>query len=253
MKTFSILGTGWLGLELAKTLKDTYSVKVSTRHESELKEYKDMGLNPYLLDEENLSALDSLLETDYLFINFPPRKSKNYIEFLEKIYSYKKILDIKKIIFISSTSIYANENYTFNEDSKNMNEKSLVFKAEQLIENKTDIVFRCSGLMGGRRIAGKYFANKETNNAEKKVNYVHRIDIIKATNFVLENDISGIFNLCSSSHPTRKEIYLYNAKKYEFVAPIFSNENENINRVIDGSKIEGLGFKYKYSNPFDFD
>ncbi len=31
----------------------------------------DEGLIPYLFNEQNLSNLDNLLETDYLFINFP--------------------------------------------------------------------------------------------------------------------------------------------------------------------------------------
>ena len=33
MKTFTILGTGWLGFELAKQFKNYYKVKVSSRNE----------------------------------------------------------------------------------------------------------------------------------------------------------------------------------------------------------------------------
>ena len=253
METFSILGTGWLGLTLANHLQNKYKVKVSTRHKTDLQKYEDMALYPFFLDEKNLDNLGELLDTDYLFINFPPSKFEDYIGFLKKIYSYNKISKIKKIIFVSSTSIYANENITFNEKSTDLKIDSLVYKAEELVKNKTDVIFRCSGLMGENRIAGKYFSNKHTNNAEKKVNYVHKTDVINATTFTLENDTKGVFNLCASSHPTRKEIYLFNSKKYAFKAPIFSDENINKDRIIVASKIEELGFKYKYSNPFDFD
>ena len=55
------------------------------------------GFFPSILNEEKLDLLNDLLDTDYLFINFPPSKSKNYLLFLEKIYSHKKVKDIKKV------------------------------------------------------------------------------------------------------------------------------------------------------------
>ncbi|RXJ69226.1 GDP-L-fucose synthase [Halarcobacter ebronensis] len=251
MKTFSILGTGWLGFALAKELKKDYSVKVSIRDLEKENQMISEGLEPYLLDENNLQNLDSLLNSDFIFINFPPKKSKDYITFLENIYSNKNILN-KKVIFISSTSIYKKEEGVFDEDSPLNESNSLVFKAENLIKNKTDIIFRCSGLMGYNRIAGKYFAGKSLDCEDSKVNYVHRDDVINATKFVIENDISGIFNLCSKVHPTKKEIYTYNAKRFGFEEPIFKNKKSYENKIIDGSKIESLGFRYKYPNPIEY-
>ena len=66
MKTFSILGTGWLGLALAKKLKNDFLVKVSTRDRQKEKELIDEGYSPYLLNEEEFDNLDKLLDTDYL-------------------------------------------------------------------------------------------------------------------------------------------------------------------------------------------
>lgn len=253
MKTISILGTGWLGLALAKSLKNRFEVKVSIRNEQKLKEMTDEGLIPYLFNEENLSNLDNLLEADYLFINFPPSKFDNYLSFLEKIYLSKKIDDIEKVIFISSTSIYPNETAVFKEEYKIFNPISKsVFDAEELIKKKTDVVFRCAGLMGYDRVAGRYFEGKSLDSEDVKVNYVHRDDVINATIFVIENDLNGIFNLCSSFHPSRKEVYLSNAKKHGFLEPIFKNKKEYKNRIIDGSKIESLGFRYKYPNPLEY-
>lgn len=253
MKTISILGTGWLGYALANKLKNDFNVKVSIRTNEKKEEYINEGLDPYLLNEENLDSLDELLECDYLFINFPPSKSNNYLEFLNNIYSHKNISKIKKLIFISSTSIYPNEQTIFNEDFEIRNPISQkVYDAEVLIKNSTDVIFRCSGLMGSNRIAGKYFAGKALDSEDVKVNYVHRDDVISATIFAIKNDIKGIFNLCASSHPSRKEVYLLNAKKYNFEKPIFENKKEYKNRIIDGSKIEKLGFEYKYPNPLEY-
>ena len=253
MKSISILGTGWLGFAFAKSLKEKYQVKVSIRTDEKKDLMINEGLIPYLLNEENLENLENLLDSDYVFINFPPSKSKDYLNFLNNIYSHKNISNIKKLIFISSTSIYPNEQAIFNEDFKIKNPISkAVFDAEELVKNKTDVIFRCSGLMGENRIAGKYFAGKVLDSEDVKVNYIHRDDVINASLFVIENDIKGVFNLCSKEHPTRKEVYLANAKKYNFEKPIFENKKEYKNRIIDGSKIQGLGFEYKYPNPLEY-
>lgn len=251
MKNFSILGTGWLGLALAKELKNDYQVKVSIRDVEKEKQMISEGLTPYLLDENNFGNLETLLNSDFIFINFPPTKSKDYLGFLEKIYS--NINQDNKIIFVSSTSIYSDKEGVYTENSLlSDSDSSLVYKAEELIKAKTDVIFRCSGLMGYNRVAGKYFAGKTLDSEDSKVNYVHRDDVINATKFVIKNDINGVFNLCSSFHPSKKEIYTYNARKFGFNEPIFKNKKSYANRIIDGSKIESLGFRYKYPNPIDY-
>lgn len=253
MKTFTILGAGWLGFELAKALKAKYKVKVSSRNNEKQKMYEDEGLTSYILNENDLDSLDQLLDTNYLFINYPPSKFENYLNFLEKIYSHKKIKNIEKIIFISSTSIYPNIEGNFDENYQIINPSSqIVYEAEKLIENRSNIIFRVSGLVGENRYFGKRSANKIVEFPQSLINFIHRNDVINATKFIIENNINGVFNLCSKQHPTKKEIYTFNAKKYDFATPIFLDNNFYLNRIINGSKIEELGFEYKYNDVFTF-
>ena len=253
MKAITILGTGWLGLELALDLKQKYKIKVSSRTAEKIKIYEDEGLASYILNEDNLDSLEQLLETNYLFINFPPSKFDDYISFLSKIYNHKSIKNIEKIIFISSTSIYPNIQGLFDEEYEIKESSSkLVFEAENLVKEKSDVIFRVAGLVGGSRYFGKRSANKVVEYPKTPINFVHRNDVIEATKFVIENDINGIFNLCSKEHPTKEEIYSFNSKKYDFEKPIFLDNKEFLNRLIDGSKIEKLGFIYKYNNAFEF-
>lgn len=253
MKAITILGTGWLGFELALELKQKYKVKVSSRTAEKIKIYEDEGLSSYILNEDNLDSLEQLLETNYLFINFPPSKFNDYVSFLSKIYNHKSIKNIQKIIFISSTSIYPNIQGLFNEEYEIKESSSkLVFEAENLVKEKSDVIFRVAGLVGGSRYFGKRSANKVVEYPKTPINFVHRNDVIEATKFVIENDIIGIFNLCSKEHPTKEEIYSFNSKKYDFEEPIFLDNKEFLNRLIDGSKIEKLGFIYKYNNAFEF-
>lgn len=253
MKTFTILGTGWLGLELAYQLKNQYNIKVSARNEEKSKSFENFDFSSFVLNEYDFSFLDELLDTNYLFINYPPSKFDDYLGFLDKIYKHKNIKNIEKIIFISSTSIYPNiegnfdENYLINDPSS-----KTVFEAEKLVENKSNVIFRASGLIGGSRYFGKRSANKVVEFPQSVINFVHRNDVINATKFVIEKNINGIFNLCSKEHPTKKEIYTFNSKKYDFEIPIFNDNKSFLNRVIDGSKIEKLGFEYKYNNVFEF-
>lgn len=253
METLSILGTGWLGFELAVVLQNNYKIKVSSRNEEKSRIYEDKGFSPFILNEEKLDSLENLLDTDYLFINFPPSKFNDYLSFLHKIYNHEKIKSIKKIIFISSTSIYPNIEGYFDENYMIENSSSeIVFEAEKLIQEKSDIIFRVAGLVGANRYFGKRSANKFVEFPNTPVNFVHRNDIINATKFVIQNDVSGIFNLCSNQYPTKKEIYSFNSKKYNFQLPIFSENRLFLNRKINGSKIERIGFRYKFSDPFEF-
>lgn len=253
MKTLTILGTGWLGFELARILKESYKIKVSSRNEEKLELYRKEGFSPYILNEEKFDFLDNLLDTEYLFINFPPSKFYNYLFFLNKIYNHEKLKDIKKIIFISSTSVYPNIEGYFNEDYKIEESSSeMVFEAEKLIKEKSNIIFRVAGLVGAERYFGKRSANKFIEFPNTPINFIHRNDIINATKFVIQNDISGIFNLCSNEYPTKKEIYSFNSRKYNFELPIFSQNEVFLNRKIDGSKIERTGFRYSFTNPFEF-
>ncbi len=253
MKKFTILGAGWLGFELAKELKNKYEVIVSARNNEKLLEYKNLGFVSYILNEEDFLSLDKLLDTDYLFINYPPSKFDNYLSFLEKIYLHDKIKTIEKIVFISSTSIYPNSEGIFDESSFiEIPSNKIVFDAENLVLNKTHIIFRASALFGENRIAGKRLANKIVDFSNTKINFVHRNDVIGATIFAIKNNLSGIFNLASKQYPTKEELYSFNAQKYSFEKPIFIDNGESMERIIDGSKIESLGFTYKYFDAFNF-
>lgn len=254
MKTFTVLGAGWLGFELAKSLRNKYKIKVSSRSEEKINIYKKEDFLPYILNEENISNLEYLLDTDYLFINFPPSKFKNYISFLNKIYNHKKIKSIEKVIFISSTSIYPKKEAYFTEEFKIVDSSNkVVYDAEKFLEDKTDVIFRVSALIGSNRIPGRRLSNKNLEFPKTKINFVHRKDVIAATRYVIDNNLKGIFNLCANSHPSKEDLYRSNAKKYSFETPIFSKNKEFLNRIIDGSKISRLGFKYRFENAFDMD
>ena len=91
-----IIGCGWLGLPLAKTLiLNNYKVKGSTTTKNKLEILKKEGIEPYLIEitENSISAsINSFLnELDILIINIPPKiRKEGLINYSKKIQSFVK-------------------------------------------------------------------------------------------------------------------------------------------------------------------
>ena len=97
-----IIGCGWLGLPLAKTLiLNNYKVKGSTTTKNKLEILKKEGIEPYLIEITENSISESiksfLNELDILIINIPPKIRKNsevnYSNKIQNIIAFSSYLD----------------------------------------------------------------------------------------------------------------------------------------------------------------
>jgi len=126
LKQISILGCGWLGLPLAQyLLKKGYTVKGSTTTSSKIEILEEAGINPFLiaLGEKVEGKIDDFLQdSEVLIIAIPPKLRKDLNEsFVAKIKGVVPFIEkstIKKIIFISSTSVYADDNSIVTEQTQ---------------------------------------------------------------------------------------------------------------------------------------
>lgn len=253
MKTFSILGAGWLGLELAKTLKDQFTIKLSARNELIQKAHTELGFESYVLTEGIYHNLDALFSCDYLFINYPPSKFKDYLQFINTLSQHPRFSTIEKVFFVSSSSVYPKASGMYDEKSEIVSSSNpLYYEAETSLHGKVHIIFRCAGLMGADRIAAKYYTNKRVTDGKSRVNHIHRIDVIRAVLFTIDKNLEGIFNLCAPKHPTKEEVFLYQCEQCHLAPPEFIDNLECTQRIIDGSKLEYLGFEYQFKNPMEF-
>ncbi len=98
MKTFSILGAGWLGLELAKTLKDQFTIKLSARNALIQTTHTELGFESYVLTEGIYNNLDALFSFEYLFINYPPSKFNDYLQFINTLSQHPRFSTIEKAL-----------------------------------------------------------------------------------------------------------------------------------------------------------
>jgi nucleoside-diphosphate-sugar epimerase len=235
----SILGCGWYGNALAKTLINTgIKVKGSTTSAHKTAHLAADGIEPYLVnflpDAESYDP--QFFNCDVLFICIPPKihagEAGDYIHKVSAIINAVKLHGVKNVIFISSTGVYADVSTEVNELSNpqpNTETGRTLFTAENLFQAepsfKTTII-RFGGLIGPNRDPGRFFAGKkDIPNGLAPVNLIHLDDCIGLTIAILHKNAFGyLFNACSPHHPTRADFYTQAAIKSGFETPQFIPE-----------------------------
>ncbi|HET8828263.1 MAG TPA: NAD(P)-binding domain-containing protein [Pelobium sp.] len=256
-----IIGCGWLGLPLAKALAECgFTINGSTTSPEKVKAIAESGIVPFLLQldsQKPVAVIGEFLNVDLLIINIPPGRSANSADFYVDKLAYLKseILKspVKKIIFISSTSVYAENNNLQTEESRDFGDSAIALRmlsAEnvftQLPNIKTTII-RMAGLIGPERHPGRFFAGKkDIPNGLVPVNLIHLDDCIGIIHKIILEDLwNEVYNGAAPSHPSKMEFYdlaskqLY-GKNADFVA------EKGAFKIIDSTKIISKGYPFKH-------
>jgi nucleoside-diphosphate-sugar epimerase len=108
-------------------------------------------------------------------------------------------------------------------------------------------------LTGYDRFLARHFAGKKgLPNGGWPVNLVHRDDVVEAINRLVLEKKSGIYNICAPNHPSKKDFYINQCKKYGYELPEFT-EDASTGKVVSTAKLlEETEFQYKFPDPFDF-
>lgn len=268
--TISILGCGWLGLELGKSLvQKGFQVKGSTTTTEKLSIIEAAGIAPYLIQVSATVMGDEVaafFNTDLLVLNIPPsRRNPNIVvEHPKQVQAILEILrksQVQKLIFISSTGVYGNENRVVTEaDSLNpeRNSGKALVQVEQLLQKQTDVqvtILRLAGLVGGNRKAGKFLAGrKDIPNGDAFVNLVHRVDCIGVIEKVIELERWGaVYNVCADQHPRKRAYYKYQARKEGLEPPTFKVDAETAYKIVANDKVKmELGYQFQFPDPMEF-
>ncbi|WP_290664347.1 NAD-dependent epimerase/dehydratase family protein [Ignavibacterium sp.] len=267
MKTISILGCGWLGLPLAESLiKDGYSVKGSTTTDLKLPVLQSKSidaykivLNPDLIGEN----AEKFFDCEVLVLNIPTLRRNDIIEYhflqIESVVNHLRNSACKKIIFISSTSVYGNKNTEVDENSKTLPDtlsgEALVIVENYLRQNKNfdSTIIRFGGLIGPGRNPAKFALSRDViEYSDTPLNLIHLDDCIGIIKCVLEKDVwNEIINGVCEYHPTRKEFYSLSAEKLSLPEPEF-REGKEPYKIVKSKKINSLlNYQFKFPNPLD--
>lgn len=265
MQKISILGCGWLGLPLANDLiKSNFDVKGSTTSEEKLQQLKENGIDPFLitLNENKIVGNVShfLKDSELLIINIPPKlrsmNSENFVKKIHLLIPYVEASSIKKLLFVSSTSVYGELPLDTNQNSIIVSEKSKtipdtesgkqLLEVEQLLQLNTNFattIIRFGGLIDSDRQPAKHLSGKENiENPDAPVNLIHKKDCIAIIKkLVMLNDNkevwNQIFNVVAPFHPSRKEYYTSKAKELNLAIPIFIKDTISKGKIVNGEKI----------------
>ncbi len=255
MKQISILGCGWLGFPLAKSLlQKGFRVSGSTTSVEKISVLKNAGITPFLIELSDVTIegeIDSFLKnSEILIIDIPPKlrgnSSENFVGKIQNLIPFIENSSVKKVLFVSSTSVYSEDNKTITEETiPNPDTESgkQLLEAEQLLQSNKNFqttVIRFGGLIGEDRHPIKFLAGRTNiENPEGPINLIHQMDCIGIIEAILQKDPKGneTFNAVAPYHPTRKEYYTQKAMELNLPLPQFNESKPSIGKIISSEKV----------------
>lgn len=268
MQQISILGCGWLGLPLAKALlKNDFAVNGSTTSVDKIALLKNSGINPFLIslkaEEAQGNIIGFLQDSKVLIIDIPPKlrgiEKESFIAKIENLIPFIEKSSVENVLFISSTSVYSDENTFITEDTipdpDTESGKQLLATEMLLRKNKhfKTTILRFGGLIGEDRHPVKFLAGREdVENPGAPINLIHQEDCIGIVLRINEtNSWDEVFNAVAPFHPSRKEYYTSKAIQLDLTPPIFKSSISSVSKTIDATKVINC-LKYSFIRKDNF-
>ncbi|REL34057.1 NAD(P)-binding domain-containing protein [Thalassotalea euphylliae] len=273
----AIIGCGWVGQALArKLLTKNIGVTATTTNPDKIDELTALGCQARLLkltlacfdsstetntetnaksssepSNQSLSDLEWLADIGTMVICITPQfkqGSMAYPDHVTQLVSLAKQYHIEQVILLSSTGIYQGLAGQVDEQSTLMlgsPKVALLHQAEQAVLTGISkaCVLRLAGLVGPKRHPARFMAGKQAvANPRTPVNLVHQADVVNAIiTMISHQQINGIYNVVSSNHPSREIFYQAACQQQKLIPPSFSDEQEQLLRIVSGEKYQQLG------------
>ena len=249
MIQISILGCGWLGFPLAKSLlQKSYLVNGSTTSVNKLAVLKAAKIHPFLI-QVNEQSIDGdlalfLHNSKVLIIDIPPKlrgkSSENFVSKIKNTVSFIEQAKIKNVLFISSTSVFADDNSVVTERSAAVPDTE---SGKQLLEvenilranaNFETTIVRFGGLIGPDRHPIKMLSGK-TNvpNPNAFVNLIHQNDCIAIIEKIIAKSAFGkTYNAVAPIRLSRQVYYTQKAIEFKVTPPLFDTSKPSVGKQV---------------------
>jgi nucleoside-diphosphate-sugar epimerase len=265
-----VLGCGWLGLALARSLADAGGkVLGTTTTPEQLETMEALGVRPHLLrlgasyGQSDDALLRRLLgAAEVLVLNVPPRAATAgaYPTLLRPVHRAVAGVGIRHVLFVSSTGVYPNEPRTMREADalSTRDAASDVLRAEGHFVPRygqwLSTVVRLGGLMGPDRPPGRFLAGRrDLPQGCAPVNLLHLTDAVGVLSAIIQHGAWGhTFNVCAAQHPFRRDFYPAAARHLGLPEPTFLPEEGITGKTIDSSLVRRVvPYRFRYDNPLE--
>jgi nucleoside-diphosphate-sugar epimerase len=261
----SILGCGWLGSALGKHLvKNGHQVNGSVTKPAKLSLLENMGMQSFLLEINDTAAINTssaFWDSDALVISSNVKLDINtgYINGLINIAEILPGKKIKRVIVVSSTSVYGEPNSVIDERNPgqpNTTSAQRLVDIERVFQGLTGIqttIIRCGGLVGPGRLPGAFLAGrKDIPNGLAPVNLIHLTDCIGLIEHVLHTaEPPDLLNAVLPDHPSRAEFYTQAAAAQNLPLPEFVPEKTSW-KIVNSLQADKLSYTYQIRNWTDW-
>ena len=249
-----IWGVGWLGIPLAKSLKNEgHSVWCITRSEEKKTLLASNGIHATSI--EGFQKNHELVSTcSTLIIALPPIKDSDFLEQMKQ--TIQLLTANTHLIYTSSIGVYLPTSGRVDENSP-IDETHAVAQFEKIISvAKSDnlTILRLGGLIGPKRHPVHFLAKRNQNsNPQQVVNLVHQEDVIRVIEAIVEKPTFGIFNVCSYEHPSRMDYYNEAANAFGLEPIEFEKSTSEKGKIVHSSKLELLFPSVISTSIYNFD
>lgn len=259
-----VIGCGWLGFPLAKTLVNSgYQVHGTTTSEAKLTRLQQSGIVPFLVEitsEGITGAINTCLsECNTVVINIPPGLRKDpenqYVQKMTHLIEAIEKASIRTVLFIGSTSVYADEEHfpLITERSETSTSKTALklLAVENRIQNSKNFrstILRFSGLFAEDRHPARFLSGRTgIKNPKAPINLIHRDDCISIILRILQKDIwNMVLNASTTVHPTKRAYYASVCERFDIPIPEFDDSTKSKGKTIDATTLKQV-LDYKFS------
>ena len=249
----SLIGCGWLGKALAIDLKNTDYNIITTTVSDKSADFALIGV-PYIqMDVASGQVDDSIKNSGIVIYMIPPLSLSHVKHFFDQIPSDKKI------IFISSTSVYGKNLGQVNEETVSHScstSSPLLLETENYIRNRFSLatILRPGGLYGKKRHPVYFLQGKtERVGGHAFLHLTHLDDCLMAIKAIIKNSIWGeTFNIVGDVKFRKNEYYPMMANKLNLPAPQYLEYEASMKETIISNTKSKLKLGMTYLDPSQF-
>ncbi|MGY3858383.1 NAD-dependent epimerase/dehydratase family protein [Aeromonas intestinalis] len=249
-----IVGAGWLGWPLAKTLQERgQSVAVTVSSAEKAARLCAEGIDAWSVRLAPDMAEPLPFRCHELVVCVPPSKTEDYPAALTRLCQLALEAGTQRVLFIGATSVWR-PGQTEAESPRPLHERGeRMLAAERAVLAagfECAMVLRPAGLYGPDRHPGRFLAGKTLAGGGQAVNLVHLDDVIAACVLMLDKGEDGdAYNLSAPVHPRREQLYPFASRLLGLTPPLFTEPRGDF-APIEGQRIcERLGFVYRWPDP----